>query len=519
MKMINLSLMLVALILLGPLNTRTYSQAPGNLDLTFDTDGMVTTDFAGGDDYANSVTMQPDGKILVAGYINNSPLGDFALARYNPDGSLDISFDIDGMVTTDFSSSPDKASAVVLQSDGKIILAGFNNSGSTSDFALVRYNSNGSLDTTFDNDGKVTTDFGNGDFAYAVIIQPDTKILVGGYTTSLFNDFALARYNYDGSLDTTFDIDGKLTTDFSNSQDECVALALQADGKILAAGRYHNGMTLDYAMTRYNPDGTLDSSFNFDGKLTTDFGFVPDFGNSIAIQSDGKILFAGFSNGTGLDFSMARYTTAGSLDPTFDSDGRVLTDFAANNDECWSIAIQADGKILLGGRSIDSTYDFSLARYNLDGSLDNTFDTDGLVTTDFAGSADWGASLFIQPDYRIILAGRSSNPSNTDFAIARYISGLYLGLIDFPIENNSLFIYPNPITDFSQLKYILNKQENISILLADNLGNTIKTFVNNELQSSGEHNIILDIPPNIASGTYYIILETPNGRTAIKLIK
>lgn len=517
--MINLSLMFIALILLGPLKTKTYSQAPGNLDLTFDSDGMVTTDFAGSNDYANSVTMQPDGKILVAGYVNDSPLGDFALARYNPDGSLDISFDNDGMVTTDFNNSPDKASAVVVQSDGKIVLAGFTNTGSASDFALVRYNTDGSLDTTFDNDGKLITDFGNGDFAYAIVIQPDTKILVGGYTTSLFNDFALVRYNSNGSLDTTFDVDGKLTTDFSNSKDECVSIALQPDGKILAAGRYQDGLVLDYAMTRYYSNGTLDSSFNFDGKLTTDFGFIHDFGNSIAIQADGKILLAGFSNSSGMDFSMARYTTAGSLDPTFDTDGRVLTDFAANNDECWSIAIQPDGKILLGGRSMDSTYDFSLARYNLNGSLDNTFDTDGLVTTDFAGSADWGASLFIQPDYRIILAGRSSNPINTDFAIARYISGLYLGLIDFPVENNSLFIYPNPIADISQIEYILNKQENITILLTDNLGNIIKTLLNNEMQNSGKHNIVLDIPANISSGTYYIILESPNGKTAIKLIK
>ena len=401
----------------------------GDLDISFDGDGKVTTAVGSGNDYAYSVAIQSDGKIVVAGESGNSPGNrDFALTRYNANGSLDISFDGDGKVTTDFGSRfDDVAYSVAIQSDGKIVVAGYSlNSGGNWDFALTRYNANGSLDISFDGDGKVTTDFGSIDTAYSVAIQSDGKIVVAGYSgnTPANSDFALTRYNSNGSLDTTFDGDGKVTTAIGISSDYAFSVAIQSDGKIVVAGySLNSGGNWDFALTRYNANGSLDISFDGDGKVTTDFGGALDRAVSVAIQSDGKIVAAGYSdNGSNRDFALTRYNSNGSLDTTFDGDGKVTTDFGSI-DTALSVAIQSDGKIVVAGYSGNTPFnwDFALTRYNSNGSLDTTFDGDGKVTTAIGISSDYAFSVAIQSDGKIVAAGYSDNgSSNRDFALTRY---------------------------------------------------------------------------------------------------
>ena len=190
--------------------------------------------------------------------------GSFGLARYNTDGSLDTTFGGDGRVINSFSYRDD-ARAVAVQGDGKIVVVGRAQLGKY-DFLVVRYNADGSLDTTFDGDGWVTTDFaGSHDRAYAVTLQTDGKIVVAGSALlgPTINDFALARYNSDGSLDTSFDGDGRATTSFhpAGSNDFAYDVAVQTDGKIVAAGyTWSDGGA--FALARYNSDGSLDTSFN-----------------------------------------------------------------------------------------------------------------------------------------------------------------------------------------------------------------------------------------------------------------
>jgi uncharacterized delta-60 repeat protein len=392
---------------------------PGDLDPTFDGDGKVTTDFDSSTDQANGVALQADGKIVAAGLAIVSGNFDFGLARYNTDGSLDITFDGDGKVATDFAGGLDQAIGVAVQPDGKIVTAGHATVSGTSDFAIARYNPDGSLDSTFDLDGKVTTDFGgDADEGYGVAIQADGKIVAAGWgIVSGTLDFAIARYNPDGSLDTTFDLDGKVTTDFDGSNDEGRAMAIQADGKIVAAGLAIVSGTLDFGLARYNPDGSLDTTFSGDGKVTTDFGSNEE-GFGVAIQGDGKIVTAGRAPVSGTsDFALARYNANGSLDTTLSGDGRLTTDFALGFDLANAVAIQANGKIVAAGLA-DS--DFALARYNTDGSLDTTFNVDGRVTTDFAGSTDDARAVAIQANGRIVAAGRAFISGNPDFALARY---------------------------------------------------------------------------------------------------
>ncbi|MDZ8140820.1 MAG: DUF4347 domain-containing protein, partial [Nostoc sp. DedQUE04] len=374
-------------------------------DTSFSSDGKVTTDLGFiAIDIGRSVALQTDGKIIVAGDSN----GDFALVRYNTDGSLDTSFNSNGKVTTDLGLlSIDIGYSLAIQADGKIIVAGTNGT----DFALARYNSNGSLDTSFSSDGKVTTGFGlTIDIAHSTTVQADGKIIVAGTDGT---DFALARYNSNGSLDTSFSSDGKVTTDFGLLAIDIVySTAVQADGKIIVAG-VSNG---DFALARYNSNGSLDTSFSSDGKVTTDFGLLAiDIVYSTVVQADGKILVAGESNG---DFALARYNSDGSLDTSFSSDGKVTTDFGLlPNEIAYSLAVQADGKILVAGVSNN---DFALVRYNSDGSIDTTFDNDGKVSTDLGLgllTLDIAYGLVQQPDGKIIVAGTDG----TDFAVVRYL--------------------------------------------------------------------------------------------------
>ncbi len=407
--------------------------AAGDLDGTFGIGGKVTTDFVGA---ARGIAVQPDGKIVTAGATLGVTL-DFALARYNPDGSLDATFGTGGKVTTDFAGSNEQAFAVALQQDGKIVAAGTTGNGTGSDFALARYNPDGSLDATFGTDGKVRADFAGGaDQAFAVAIQPDGKIVAAGPEQSPypnFYDFGLSRYEPDGSPDPTFGTGGKVATDIDptsgqGSVDLAHAVALQPDGKIVAAGFSENGVVGGgprFAVVRYQPDGGLDGTFGTGGKVTTDLVGSHEEAEGLVLQPDGKIVVAG---GTGtatasFDFALARYGSDGSLDPAFGAGGIVTTDLAGNLDKAHSIARQSDGKLVVAGETLsnglDPSYNFALARYNEDGSLDTTFGAGGTVTTDFGGHNDHAFAIALQPDGNIVAAGDAF----PDFALARYVGG------------------------------------------------------------------------------------------------
>jgi uncharacterized delta-60 repeat protein len=255
------------------------------------------------------VAIQTDWKILVAGFtsaysaFNTSNL-DFALARYNSDGSLDASFSGDGKVTTEFNGYDDYANSVAIQADGGIVVAGSawhgNNYSGNVDFGLARYYSDGRLQwSSFTDIG------GSHDYANSIAMQGDGKIVVAGRASNASDgNFVLVRYNSDLTLDKTFSGDGKMTTDFggSGAYDGAYSVAIQADGKIVAAGQ----ATDELALARYNSSGSLDTSFGVNGKVMTNFGVTgwTISANSVVFESDGKIVSAGCA---GSDFTLARY--------------------------------------------------------------------------------------------------------------------------------------------------------------------------------------------------------------------
>ncbi len=222
----------------------------------------------------------------------------------------------------------------------------------------------GDLDTTFSGDGKLTTNFTTGDdVAFGVAIQSDGKIVAAGRAPGSGGRFALARYNTDGTRDATFSGDGKLTTNFTTGDDGATGVAIQSDGKIVAGG-WAAGSGGRFALVRYNTDGTRDATFSGDGKLTTNFTSRDDFANGLAIQSDGKIVLAGVANCcSNAAFALVRYNTDGTRDATFSGDGKLTTNFTTGIDVAFGVAIQADGKIVAAGRAPGSGGRFALARY------------------------------------------------------------------------------------------------------------------------------------------------------------
>jgi uncharacterized delta-60 repeat protein len=399
----------------------------GSLDTSFGTGGLMITDFYGGVDYAFSVAIQSDGKIVVAGGHSNSTsyTDSFALARYNSNGSLDASFGNDGKQTVDFENSDTYGYAVSIQTDGKIVVAGelYDNSRYTRSIALARFETNGNLDTNFDTDGKVVTDFESWASGLAMALQPNGKIIVVGSTpdpsTSEIS-FALARYNTNGSLDTTFDTDGRAITSFSEGPAEGYAVTLQPDGKIVVAGQAGDyDFEYAFAVARYNTNGSLDTSFDADGKLTTSPGRWSS-AQGVAFSAN-KVLAVGwaYENFWGdSDIALVRYDSSGSLDTSFDADGKVLTNLTQGDDWVNSLALQTDGKIIAAGAS-GSGWTPSLARYNSDGNLDTSFDVDGKVTD---GSFDESLGVVIQPDGKIVTGGYGHDASgyDDDFYVARY---------------------------------------------------------------------------------------------------
>lgn len=477
-------------------------------DNSFSFDGKVTTPIGNNGDYAYSAALQADNKIVVAGYCNNSS-EDFALIRYNSDGTLDNTFDSDGKVITDFGSNgDDEGKSLAIQSDGKIIVAGISSNGFHWGFALIRYNVDGSVDNSFASNGKVITLIGSIDaYAQSVTLQSDGKIVVAGYISdgSIYN-FAVVRYNSNGSLDTSFGLEGKMTTNFGNNGALAYSSAIQSDGKILVAGYTIIGAKYDFALVRYNTDGSLDNTFSDDGKITTAIGIATDRGYSVGIQSDGKIVVAGKSfNGSDDDFALVRYNTDGTLDNTFDFDGKVTTAIGSSSDDGNSISIQDDGKIVVAGSSITNGTDkaFTLVRYNTDGSLDNTCDDDGKVITAIGNSDSRGYSVSIQSNGKIVVAGVNWNGSDYDVAVARFNNTL-TGINDMVSSNNewTLEICPNPSNGTIQL--ISNQYSVMDVGVYNLLGDKIYSST----VSSPQGTINLSSQPK---GIYFVEVVLENG--------
>ena len=414
---------ITASVMVTALATPAFA-APGDLDSSFGSNGKVKWSFTTGRDSAQGVAVQSGGKILVAGQTDGDT---FAVARFLSNGTPDSGFGVGGLsaVTSLGSSAVVYATSVAVQGDGKILVAGEGDPGAV----VVRMNTNGSLDGGFGNGGIAAATFlDHGEGADDVAIQANGKIVIAGYAynASQRQFFAVARFTKAGQLDTTFSGNGMATLGFASGDSHGSAVVIQpSDQKILAIGwcdSKSNGTNI--AVIRLNTDGTPDTTFAGDGFAGYSDG-AGATGKDGEVDSAGHIIVAGYgSEAHKADFALIEIGPAGHLNGNFGTGGKVLTDFAGDFDYGEAMALQSDDKIVVAGYSWQGSsheYDFALARYKTTGKLDKKFGTNGLVTTSF-GNDDDASDVAIQSDGRIVVVGITQTPSSGQFALARYLA-------------------------------------------------------------------------------------------------
>ena len=439
----------------------------GTLDKSFGLNGMQTTSFSGISDNLTALALQEDGKIVAVGGSYDYFSDRIVMARYNTDGSPDNSFSEDGKQSTTISGH-DGASAVTLQKDGKIVVAGYSNFSGTYTFAVVRYTAKGNPDSSFASSGILTFATGSYSIASSIVVQNDGTIVVGGISMNSTNGtrFTIARLLENGMPDISFSSDGEVIDDFGAIESSISAMVVQNDGKLLVAGFAGQPGNRDFIVVRYNVDGTRDNSFSDDGFLLpgVNAGEAYPFAEakSMALLPDGKIMVAG-SCASPQQYAAVRINPNGSMDNSFDGDG-ILKDHKAGGQSVYNAsAVQPDGRLVTAGQASVSNQGqmtVIVARYNTDGSFDRNFSGDGKVLIDFPYSSANAHALAIQQDGKIVVAGTAYNGSTTDFMVLRLTRD---GSLDKTFGSNGV-----QMTDFGGYEeaYSLAIQPDGKILLA-----------------------------------------------------
>ena len=339
-------------------------------------------------------------------------------------GNLDAGFSGDGKLMTPVGNGMDIAYGVVVQANNRIVAVGMTHSGGSDNFAIVRYLTDGTLDLSFSGDGIVDIDFdGGSDEARDVLLLPNGNILVGG-TARIGGDldFAFVLLDPNGELISAFDGDGLMTFDFNDTDDKLSRIALHGD-RIYAVGSWLHNSEEEYAIAAFKLNGAPETAFSGDGKLVFDVGAGADIASSIAVQLDDKILVAGYTGvGFAKEFCVVRFKTDGSLDNTFSTDGIVIPDVGTIDDRAYAIAIQDDQKIVVAGSSYGETgYDFALVRLLSDGNIDIDFGDDGYTVETIGPFFDDARDMVLQPDGKILVTGYAAQAaSDADFGLARF---------------------------------------------------------------------------------------------------
>lgn len=409
---------ITGILLLVFLSAGLASAASGDLDRRFH-GGLLQYDNSGGKEYGSAVAVQAGGKVIVAGKVGTDAL----VLRFNPDGTLDTTFNRTGYAVYSNSGKTSSAEAVAIQADGKIVVAGH----CGSDVLLLRYKQDGTLDQTFSADGVglFTVKSESTEQASAVAIQADGKIVVSGRTRSgEIWDVLLMRISNSGNIDSTFGGSGFVTySGQSGGDDQANAVALQADGKIVTSGTTSNGSNEDILLLRYNPDGSPDVSFGVAGVVV--FDRISEHGEGLALQADGKLIVSGYisSNTTNNDVLLVRFNDDGILDVSFGEAGVVTYNGPLDSDEySYSVAMQSDGKIVVTGKIEGrAVYELLLLRFDADGSLDRSFGKKGRVVISGLEVVGEKMGIFVQSDGKIVVAGTSHNGSDEDILVGRFI--------------------------------------------------------------------------------------------------
>lgn len=462
----------ILLLLLLPV---TALAQPGTLDPLFAVGGLRMTDVGFGTyDVGYALAVRPDDSFIVAGTSGYETSWDLCAARYLPNGSLDTDFGGDGLVTLSINPGDDIARAVAVQPDGKVLLGGYTYTDLGIGFALARLTVDGLPDDSFGDNGHVVT-VTPGDVtlqARALGVQADGRILLAGGGAE---GFAIMRYTETGVPDSTFDDDGLVTIDFSDGNDQCTALAVQPDGRILLVG-YASGQTADsVALARLLPDGSLDPDFGNGGTLRASYPLLPSMAYALDLMSDGRFVIAGTA---GTRAMAARFLPNGAVDNSFNVFGWNFFSFPGGTVARFNgVRVQEDGSIVLGGTSNSNVVDFVVAHLLYDGALNPAFGTDGYTLTNFTGVEDDAYAVGLQSDGGILLAGGSNGVSSDfDLAIARYRPDLTSSIDDALLIDDAFDVWPVPFGRTFTLRIELARAERLAFELVDGSGRRVQQW-------------------------------------------
>lgn len=485
----------------------------GTPDAAFDGDGYVVTDFHGGNDFAFAIAAYSNGDFLIGGDADSAGVRLAAIARFNSNGSYDNQLATTGRRTIYISGGQVEVWSLATQSDGRFIAAG--STGGLANAMLFRMNPNGSLDGSFAQNGVFSHQTAGNDVEYlsAVALQNDGKIVAAG-TTGIGNtrDVIVFRFKTDGTLDSTFGGDGIVVVDAGAATDFANALAIQPDGKIVIVG----GSANNILAIRLNSNGSLDASFDTDGKLTIDRGYT-DNATAVALQGDGKIVMSGWLYNGRNAAVVLRLNDNGSLDNTFGQAGVVDTAILGNAG-FWGLALQPDGKIIGGGRAYDGQRNTMLiVRLNADGSFDNTWAQNGIFLSAFNNDDENVTALSLLADGRLAACGYLRNNSTFSAETTVFITGVNVGILNFDAPQQTILVYPNPVKQAMQLEFELQREIELSMQLVDMQGKVVQLLAAKQTYAAGEHNIQLLLSENAAAGNYLLVLQSDTGVRTVRV--
>lgn len=490
------------------------SAQSGALDTTFNGTGIVFGNYTTGNNSADAMLIQPDGKILVTGGTGVGASIKTGVSRHNPDGTLDISFGDNGKIT--FSSGWIKSfvNDMHLQPDGKIVLGGYRWNNSTGDFVMARLNPDGSFDPTFGTNGISIIDGGATEVAESFAVTDDGDFIIAGHVN---DHFAMAKVKNNGTIDNSFGTEGWVITPFADFAGYGQDISLNSEGRIILGGLILDGYEnkFQFGLAAYLPNGTLDPTFGEGGKRNFHVGTDNDFGLKVLQLKDGKILIGGHSwyatTPLRYELAVAKLHLDGSFDNTYGTNGISKSRLITNGESYLAdMVLQEDGKLVLtGAANQGGSYDFGLVRLNEDGQMDTTFGDSGKVFTHFAGTS-YGESynVGIQPDGKILVSGDTAPANSTvQYFIARYLDKK---LAVQNINKMGAQLYPNPATNQINLHFAEAGKE-YDIEIYNVAGQKVMT-------STVTNKTTLNIS-NLAVGNYLVKLKNDGKTTVLRLIK
>lgn len=504
----------VSLLIL--VSTYCFGQEAGSPDFHFGDQGISY--LPTGDDNAQSrdVVVLDNSKILIAGFALFNGSSDFTLLRLDQHGDPDPTFGDNGIVHTDFNNQLDIAEGIAIDHLQRIVVAGYVQDDQGLSFGVCRYLPDGQLDSTFGDAGKVIIKAGPTSTCKDVAIQEDHKIVLGGYAfnlATLSNEFVVVRLTEGGSLDSTFNGTGMHALPVSDGSSVANALTLMPNGRILLAGQAFNpaAFAWEAAVVRFNSDGTLDHSWDEEGTALISFAEKNYTINAITVTPELDVIIGGYlgtapSNNL---FVVAKFDGHGKPDNTFGDHGQVIDSYGAQDNQIYSLLLQPDGQLLIGGFTLSGSRDvLAIARLTPEGDFDPTFDDDGVVIA-VPGENDGIEAMTLQKDGKLVVVGESFNGTRFEIIAGRFETGLTTHTSDPEFEAPGLLLYPNPAIANNDVHLSITGATAPTIILTDHQGRELHQY-KNVIVGSNE-TITLTIPAALTAGTYWISV-IDNGR-------